>query len=162
LKGARYDLNDDFYNLPWQMNPSGDRPSDSSLSAADVLESLEWMQFLDPAAHREFKNRRNPWPALPENQAPVFLSDLLKFGNVKVGPQAHLAVNWGDGSAVEYFGPDREALKADHLHYFASSGQYHVLLAVCSRKVPANLLRLIVQVRYESGEVSVMHPTDRD
>lgn len=144
------------------MSPSGSRPGDTSLSVSEALESLEWMRVFDPAADRELKNRNHPWAALPENQAPVFLSDLLKFANVKVGPQAHLAVNWGDGSAVECFGPDREPLKADHLHYFASSGQYRVLLAVCSRSSAANLLRLILQVRHESGEVKVMHPTFPD
>jgi hypothetical protein len=158
VKGANGPLNDDFRHLPWQMSPSERRASDTSLPMPEVLESLDWLRCLDPGALRDLMDRGKPAPVGTEDHAVLFLVDLLDFAGLRRDARGHLAVNWGDGSPVECFGPDREPFDPGHLHCFTSSGQFKVLLGVCSPCSPPVLIRLLALVDHGSGEATVMHP----
>jgi len=78
---------------------------------------------------------------------------------VPVGPAVSFAVNWGDGTPVETFGPDRASLDPGHAHSFAKSGQYHVVIAsIAPTATHVDFCRLILQVRNETGESAVFRP----
>jgi hypothetical protein len=154
----RFNLNDDFCNLPEHTDPCGLRGSDTSVPVLELMESLEWLRCVDPTALQSLLNRGDSSPIRPEMHAVILLCDLLDFARLNVSGVSNLAVNWGDGSPVECFGPDRDPLNPDHAHYFSKSGQYRVLIAVTTGSAPASVLQLIVQVRNETGEVTVMRP----
>ncbi len=161
-EGARFRLNDDFSNFPGHTNPFDTREGDTSVPVLVLLESLEWLRWVDPSALQSLLSRADSSPIRPEMHAVVLLSDLLEFGKIDSPAVSNLAVNWGDGTQVECFGPDRQPLDPDHAHYFSKSGQYHVLIAANTGTSPAAIFRLIVQVRNESGEVTVMRPAGLD
>lgn len=125
------------------------------------MQSLDWLSCLDPEAVHALGQRSQASLAL-EAHAVIFLSDLLEFGRVKLPGVGRLAVNWGDGSPIEFYGPGDNAFDLANVHYFSKNGQYNVLLAVTMGSRAPQFYRLILQVRNESGEVNVMHPVGCD
>ena len=165
-RGARATLRDDFSSHPglettpeFHLYPGNQPIADTSLSAIEVIQELEWLRFLDPGGLQALLQRQAPPNAPMETEAIAILADLLEFGGVAVSPSGSIAVNWGDATPVETFGPDRRPLAPDHMHSFSKSGQYHVVIATSSTTATrVDFCRLILQVRIESGEVTVFRP----
>lgn len=159
-------MRDDFSSQPgheakpeFHLYPGTQPIADTSLSAIEVIQELEWLSFLNPGGLQGLLQRKDPPSIFMETEAIAFLADLLEFGGVSAAPSGSVAINWGDGSPVETFGPDRSPLPPDHGHSFAKNGQYHVVIASStSTATQVDFCRLILQVRNETGEVTIFRP----
>ena len=158
-------MRDDFSNQSAGHEPTtefnlypGNQPiTDTCLSAIEIIQELEWSNFLDPGGLQKLLKRQEPCTLPPETEAIALLSDLLDHGEVTIRASGTLAVNWGDGTAVETFGPGQAEFDPDHAHYFAKNGQYQVLIAYRTKATaPVDFRRLILQVRNETAEITML------